>query len=119
MKTNILYVDDEVINIELFQFNFKRQFDVHTAISGKQGLQVLDKNDSIDIVITDMRMPQMSGIEFIHLAKEKFPSKKYLLLTGYGLNDDIQLAMEKGLIDRYIEKPIKIDNVVGIINELM
>ena len=73
-KKKILYVDDEQLNLTLFDINFKKKYNVTTAISGKQALEYLENNADTDIVISDMKMPQMTGIEFISIAKEKYPN---------------------------------------------
>lgn len=70
-QINILYVDDEQLNLQLFATVFKKKFNVITAESGLEGLEKLDKNKDICIVISDMRMPEMNGIEFINTAKKK------------------------------------------------
>ena len=79
-KTTLLYVDDEIINLVLFQANFEDSFNVITAESGKQGLTILDKASNVQIVISDMRMPEMNGIDFIKLAKTKFPKVIFFIL---------------------------------------
>ena len=72
-KITILYVDDEELNLELFKINFNKEYNVITAESGKKGLEMLFAFPEIKIVISDMRMPGMSGIEFISIAKREYP----------------------------------------------
>jgi len=64
----VLYVDDEPINLELFKMSFRRVFNVIVAESGPQGLEVLQNTNGIKAVISDMKMPNMSGLEFIQKA---------------------------------------------------
>ena len=61
-KINVLYVDDEAINLELFKMAFKNIFDVLTAESGPAGLEIMSKYDTIQVVISDMKMPEMNLI---------------------------------------------------------
>ncbi|HCX99748.1 MAG TPA: two-component system response regulator, partial [Bacteroidales bacterium] len=63
-KISVLYVDDEPINLRLFELNFKNAFNVTTALSGFDGLEILKNNPDIPVVVSDMRMPKMDGIEF-------------------------------------------------------
>jgi two-component system response regulator (stage 0 sporulation protein F) len=69
----LLYVDDEPLNLRLFEVNFRKKFTIRTALSGEAGLDILCREPSIPVVITDMKMPGMNGIEFIKKAKEQFP----------------------------------------------
>lgn len=103
----ILYVDDEKVNLILFEINFKEHFDVLTARDGFEGLDVLDKNQDVLVVISDMKMPGMNGLEFINKAKEKYPNKKYYILSGFDITDEIQEALDSGLIIQYFRKPIE------------
>lgn len=100
----ILYVDDEEINLTLFQLTFKRSFDVLIANSG-QGLELLEKNDDIRFVISDMKMPGMDGLEFIQKVKSQSSQLPCIILSGYDRNDRIDSALEAELIKDYVMKP--------------
>ena len=79
----ILYVDDEDMNLFLFKSNFGKKYPVFTANSGPEGLKVLEENDDkIIVVISDMSMPGMNGVEFIMKAQQKYPLIGYFILTG-------------------------------------
>jgi two-component system response regulator (stage 0 sporulation protein F) len=67
----ILYVDDEQVNLRIFEINFRKRYNVITAVSGEQGLEKLEENGDIIVVVSDMKMPGMNGIEFIKKAREK------------------------------------------------
>src|SRR5512145_2148147 len=108
MKTKVLYVDDEPINLQLFKINFTEKFDVYIAKDGFEGLEILDKELGIMVIICDMKMPEMNGIEFVKHAKERYPDKKYYILTGYEITSEIQEALDSGLILRYFSKPLNI-----------
>ncbi|MBI9063592.1 MAG: response regulator [Marinilabiliaceae bacterium] len=110
-KTKILYVDDEEINLQLFEINFQKKYQVITALDGLKGLELLEANPEILIVISDMRMPKMNGIEFIKQAKERFPDKRFFILTGFEITEEIQSALESGLILRYFKKPFNIKEI--------
>jgi len=108
---NVLYVDDEPSNVFLFKVNFRNKFNVLTAHSGQQGLEVLKSNPGTDVVITDMKMPGMDGLEFISLAKKEFPDVSYFLLTGFDESEDIVQAVDTGLIIKFFRKPIIIKDI--------
>lgn len=113
----ILFIDDEEINVELFKINFSIYFEVLTGLSGLEGLELLNQNPETKVILTDLKMPGMNGIEFIKKAKEKFPNKTYFIVTGFGLTEEIQDAIESGLIHRYFRKPFNIKEIKQAINE--
>jgi two-component system response regulator (stage 0 sporulation protein F) len=110
-KTTLLYVDDEPINLKLFTINFKNKFRVITTESGIDGLAKLNLYPEIAFVISDMKMPGMSGIEFIEAAKKKFPDVTYFILTGFDITEEIAEAMKKGIINKYFRKPFNMKEV--------
>jgi response regulator RpfG family c-di-GMP phosphodiesterase len=103
-KINILYVDDEVNNLLSFKATFRIKYNVFTAISGAEATEVLGKND-IEIIITDQRMPGITGVEFLESILEKYPDPMRLLLTGYADMNAVIDAVNKGKIFHYLTKP--------------
>ena len=116
-KQTILYVDDEEVNLMLFEINFKERFNIISAYSGYQGLKFLEQLENITIVVSDMKMPGMSGIEFIKEAKERFPNIVYFILTGYEITDEISAALKDKLINDYFKKPFDMSEIEASINE--
>lgn len=107
-KISILYVDDEDVNVFLFTSLFDQRFEVHTALSGLEALEELDKlGGRIDAVVSDMNMPEMNGIEFVYRAHEKYQGVSYFILTGYDYNDEIDEAIEKNVVKKYFSKPFE------------
>jgi two-component system, response regulator, stage 0 sporulation protein F len=104
-KITILYVDDEPINLMLFEENFNQNYMIITAESGIDGLNKLREYKNIKVVISDMKMPEMNGIEFIEQAKKEFPGMVFFIFTGYNLTDEIADALNKHLIQKYFCKP--------------
>ena len=112
----ILYIDDEVINLDLFEYSFRKDFVIHTSLSAEEGLKILEESH-IDLIISDLKMPNMNGIEFIRIVKKKYPQIACILLTGYyepQLYNDPEI---KSLLFKYILKPFKKDELKGIIME--
>jgi len=103
----ILYVDDEAINLELLQLTFMDDFDVIIAESAEEGLRLLAKNQDIHIIISDLKMPVMNGLDFIKEIKKQYQDKICMLLTGFLESDVILEGFNKELIFRYIMKPWK------------
>jgi response regulator RpfG family c-di-GMP phosphodiesterase len=116
--TKILYVDDEEANLFLFKINFQSKFSVLTAKSGDEGLALLEANhDEITVVISDMRMPKMNGIEFIRKAREKFSNICYFILTGYDYDDEIDKAIKSKMVLKYFTKPFEMNEIESAIKE--
>ena len=103
-KISILYVDDEENNLFSFKAVFRVKYQVYTAISGDEALKILSEKP-IEIIITDQRMPSMTGVEFLERVIEKFPVPMRLLLTGYADMNAVVDAVNKGKIFHYLSKP--------------
>lgn len=116
---SLLYVDDEPINLKLFELNVQCTFNVITALSGFEGLEILKNNPDIPIVISDMRMPRMDGLEFIAKAKEQFPNIIFYILTGYEINEEISEALNDKLINKYFRKPLDYKEIEKSITDVL
>jgi response regulator RpfG family c-di-GMP phosphodiesterase len=106
-KYKVLFVDDEESILSSLERLFYNQDEIRifTATSGPAGLNILEKNPDIYLVVTDQKMPEMNGSTFLTKVKEKYPDILRILLTGYSdINDAIE-AINKGGIYRYITKP--------------
>ncbi|WP_316833676.1 response regulator [Pedobacter nutrimenti] len=101
---NILYVDDEVHNLNAFKASFRRNFNVFTAESAKDAIAILSQQE-INIIITDQRMPVMTGIEFLESIIPNYPDPMRILLTGYADINAVIDAINKGQVYLYITKP--------------
>ncbi len=110
-KAKILYVDDEEINLMIFEINLKTKYNVVTALSGRLGLEVLSQTPDIAVVVSDMRMPVMDGLEFIKKAKELYANITFYILTGFDINEEIQKALNQGLIQKYFQKPFNMKEI--------
>lgn len=106
IKINVLYVDDEVDNLNSFKAVFRRDFNVFTAESALEGLKILnDKKNNIQIVLTDQRMPEVSGVEFLASLVKDSPTIMRILVTGYADLATVIDAINKGEVYRYVSKP--------------
>jgi len=117
---NILYVDDEENNLNSFRAALRRYYNVFTALSGEEGIEILSKND-IHVVVTDQRMPNMTGVQFLqHIPGDQ--NNIRIILTGFTDMESIIEAINTGMVYRYIRKPwdkdelkITIDNAIETI----
>lgn len=110
MKFNILYVDDEEFNLTSFKAIFRRDYNVFTATSGKLGLEILKQNE-IHLIITDQRMPDMTGVEFLESVAEDYMFVRRIIITGFSDIEAIIRAINKGNIYRYITKPWDVNDL--------
>lgn len=104
MRYNILYVDDEHNNIIVFKNAFFRHYNILTAQSGEEGLEIIGNND-IHLVITDQKMAGMSGVEFLENVVQTHPDTVRMILTAYSDIDFIMRAINTCGIYQYILKP--------------
>ena len=104
-KHTVLLVDDEegILN-SLRRLLRKEGYQLLTASSGAQGLRILEEND-VHLVISDQRMPQMSGTEFFAKVKERYPDAIRIILTGYTDVDSITESINRGHIYKFFLKP--------------
>lgn len=104
-KLKLMVVDDEPDNLDLLYRTFRREFQVYKAESGPSALEVLDKEGEMAVIISDQRMPQMNGTEFLGRTVERFPDTIRILLTGYTDVEDLVEAINSGQVFKYITKP--------------
>jgi len=115
-KMNILYVDDEVINLRIFKNTFRHEYKIFIALSAKEGLEIIEKNQ-INLVITDQRMPEMTGLEFlkeIHNKYQKLPPDR-IMISGYSDQDAIDTAFRLYNLFAFITKPWETDHLKEMI----
>ena len=103
-RISVLYVDDEENNLISFKATFRLNYKVYTAISGPDAIQIV-KEKPIDVIISDQRMPQMTGVEFLEEIIKINPDPMRILLTGYADMSAVVDAVNKGKIFHYLSKP--------------
>ena len=104
MKHSILLVDDEVDNVEALERLFRRKYNVFAATSGREALRILER-EPIALILTDQRMPGMTGVELLAASQEHRPAAVRILLTGYTDIESVIAAVNSGQIYRYVTKP--------------
>lgn len=117
-KRTILCVDDEVDIIDTLHDTFMDHYNVKTAKDGKEGLQIFNESE-IDLVISDQRMPEMTGSELLAEINKVKPICKKILLTGYADIDAAIDAINKGSVDKYFNKPWDEDELLKSVEDLL
>ncbi|MGB0886758.1 MAG: response regulator [Vicingaceae bacterium] len=107
-KINVLYVDDEKSNLSAFKATYRRIYNVFLAESASEGMKILENNE-IEIILTDQRMPEVTGVEFLQSILDIYPDPIRILVTGYSDITAVIDAVNKGQIYRYISKPWETD----------
>ncbi len=115
-ELSVLYVDDEINNLQSFKAAFRRDFLIYTAASAKEGMKILNEVP-IQIIITDQRMPEMSGVEFLEQIIPIYPDPIRILLTGYSDIQAVIDAINKGQVYHYITKPWDEEQLRNIIKK--
>lgn len=100
----ILIVDDELANLQKLKRTFLDQYVVHEASGGEEALSLL-RRETVAAIITDQKMPGMSGVEFLRRSLEVSPDTVRIILTGYTDVEDLMDAINKGHVHQYITKP--------------
>ena len=106
----VLYVDDEPENLRIFELTFRRDFSIVTAASGEDGLRTLYRQP-IALVLSDHRMPGMTGVDFLTRVRELDPKTIRVLVTAYGDAETLGVAINDGSIYRYVPKPWEADEL--------
>ena len=109
-KINVLYLDDEENNLFSFKATFRFKYNVFIASKGAEALDIIRDNE-IHVIITDQRMPEMTGVEFLEEVIKIKPEPIRILLTGYTDMTAVVDAINKGKIFHYLNKPWKEEEI--------
>jgi DNA-binding NtrC family response regulator len=113
----VLFVDDEVAFVEALSKRLeKRELDIVPAFSGPEALKKLSESAGIEVVILDVKMPGMDGIEALREIKKAFPLVEVIMLTGHATVESAIDGMKIGAFD-YLMKPCEIDALVAKVSE--
>lgn len=115
-SNNLLIIDDEVEITKSLQRQFRKTYNMYLANSAEEAFDIL-QNNKINVIISDQRMPEMTGVDFFSKIRHQFPDVVRLILTGYADVDAIVRAINEGNIFRYISKPWNPDELETIIKE--
>ncbi len=117
-KARILVIDDEeIVRISCERTLVPEEYEIDTAASGKEGLERFEKGE-YDLVLIDLKMPGMNGIEVLVNIKRQRPEQKVMIMTGYDTVEHIVEAISSGAA-HYLEKPFTPDTLIERINEVL
>lgn len=116
-KAKMLVVDDEPDNLDLLYRTFRRDFNVLRAESGHQALEILSTQGEVAVIISDQRMPEMKGTEFLSKTVPEFPDTVRIILTGFTDVEDLVDAINAGQVYRYITKPWNPDELKLVVDQ--
>ncbi|MCA8990938.1 MAG: hybrid sensor histidine kinase/response regulator [Planctomycetaceae bacterium] len=103
-RRHVLYVDDEEANLIVFELAFEDVFEVHTATSAAEALEIIERIP-IPVVVADQRMPEMTGVEMFMRLRAKYPHIQRIILSGYSDSDAIIDAVNQGQVFQFLKKP--------------
>ncbi|MEB3269674.1 MAG: response regulator [Leptolyngbya sp.] len=113
----MLVVDDEPDNLDLLYRTFRREFNVLRAESGHEALNLLKEHGEVAVIISDQRMPEMKGTEFLSRTVPEFPDTVRIILTGFTDVEDLVDAINAGQVYRYITKPWDPDALKRVVQQ--
>jgi len=116
MRGQLLIIDDEEEILKALRRQFRREYDVYVAVNAEEGLRII-KEVPIQVIITDQRMPGVTGVQFLAQAKKELPDATRLLLTGYADIQAVIDAINEGDVFRYITKPWNTQELATIVHE--
>ncbi len=116
-KLKLMVVDDELDNLDLLYRTFRRDFQVFKANQARSAFEVLNKEGEMAVIISDQRMPEMNGTEFLSRTVERFPDTIRILLTGFTDVEDLVDAINSGQVFKYITKPWNPDNLRAVVQQ--
>jgi DNA-binding NtrC family response regulator len=112
----VLYVDDDAANRQAFSAAFRRHFVVRTASGLEEAWAWLNRG-GVDVLITDQRMPGFTGSELLHLVRERYPSVKRMLMTGFADTQAVIDAVNRGGVTHYLSKPWDPSEVITAVGQ--
>jgi CheY-like chemotaxis protein len=116
-RPRILVVDDEEAILETMAFTFENDYEVFTSTDARRALDLLDRNAPIAAVLTDQRMPNMSGVEFLTEVWKRHPATVRMILTGFSDMDAIIQAINDGHVYAYVTKPWEPDQLKQLMKQ--
>lgn len=112
----VLFVDDDVANLETARYALDDQFDIRTASTGSRALEMLEELE-VAVLVTDQRMPEMTGVEVCAEARRIAPHTVRMIVTAYADVGAVVKAINDGAVSRYLPKPFQHEQLVGALVE--
>jgi len=120
MKKRVLFVDDEEINLFVLSRRFEEDFEVLTANSADEALKIINENEGkLHALISDLKMPDTTGLQMIEEAQSSLKGVPCFLLTGYDYNEEIEKALKDRVITKLFKKPFNYNEINDTLKELL
>jgi response regulator RpfG family c-di-GMP phosphodiesterase len=116
-KPKILLVDDEPANLELLHRTLYRDYKVFQATNGMEALEIMAQESDMAVIVSDQRMPLMSGTELLSLTATQYPDTIRIILTAYTDVEDLVEAINSGKVFKYVTKPWKTEEVRTLVSQ--
>ena len=116
MTDRILYVDDEANALAAFQRQLRKDFRISTALGGEQALRIVDQHGPFAVVVCDMQMPEMNGVDLLAEVHRRSPETVRVMLTGNADQKTAIAAVNEGRIFRFLTKPCERNTLVKTLN---
>ena len=116
-RLKILFVDDELVILKAMELVLGETHDIMTARKPSEAIDILDQHGDIQVLVSDMKMPEWDGLQLIRRVKKDRPEIKCYLLTGFEMNAEIAESIENGTVIRLIQKPIELNVLIETIQK--
>ncbi len=116
MSNKVLCVDDDANILTGIQRNLRKQFEIDTAVGSLAALKLIEKDCPYAVIVADMQMPGMNGVEFLNIAKQKYPDTVRVMLTGNADQRTATDAVNRGQIFQFLNKPCPPEKLAEVIN---
>lgn len=116
MNRKILFVDDDSNILQGYKRILRKNFDIHTVLGGEEAIDIITNEGGFAVIVSDMRMPEMNGVEFLALAGELAPESVRVMLTGDAEQQTAMDAVNEGMVFRFLTKPCSIELLIKVLN---
>jgi ActR/RegA family two-component response regulator len=117
MSERILFIDDEKFVLETFRRNLRKHFEIETAEGPMSALKLMESSGPIAVVVSDLKMPNMNGVELLGVIRQRWPDTVRIMLTGHADIDTAVSAVNKGAIFRFLTKPCAPDALLAAVTD--
>lgn len=117
MKDKVLCIDDDANVLTGIQRNLRKEFDIDTAVGALAALKLLEKDCPYSVIVADMQMPGMNGVEFFNIARQKYPDSIRIMLTGNADQKTATDAVNRGHIFHFLNKPCPPDKLATVLTD--
>lgn len=115
-ECSVLYVDDDPDNLVVFRSNFEDEFKVFTSRSGEEALRLLER-EKVAVLLTDQRMPRMTGVQLCELVRKLYPNVRRILITAYADQTTAIEAINRGGVHAFQRKPWRHDELASLLQQ--